>query len=481
MARKLFTQLNRRCIQPRSKDPNDQRREYIFNVLIGFFTLAAAMTAISSGLTHLLKANAHNANSVPVTAVFLAFTSGMWWLSRRGHYKIGAYVLVGLVLLAGLQLSAAWSVDLPMAELLNVLVIIVAGLVISSRAALITTAFVSVSTVALTYIQVNKFAPVDTGWLTKHLELSDAVGLVVVYMIVGAVSWLANNEIDSLLRRAWRSEKALAQERDQLEVTVAQRTRELEQTQIQKTLELQRFAEFGRVSANLVHDLASPLTAASLNLVEAGDKASTSLLNEAMVSLRQIESYIASSRKQLQGSSVSVEFRAGKEVAEVITLLRHQAKVAGVTIKLTTTESDLLFGDPVAFHRVLANLAINAIQSYRKSTARRTMYITMHPQESYLVIEVQDHGVGIKAVDLPHIFEDFYSSNKRVGRGLGIGLASAKRTIEQDFKGTITVTSTPNKGTLFTIGIPLYERSNTTKHTKRSKLSSRKSGSKRPL
>lgn len=465
----MTSRFTKRFIRPRSTHPDDQRREYIFNVLIALFTFAAAMTTVSSGLTHLLGANAHNTNSVPTTMGFLLFTSGLWWLSRRGHYKIGAYILTALVLFAGLQLAAAWSVELPMAQLLNVLVIIVAGIVISSRAALVVTALVSMSTIALTYVEVDHLMAVDTSWLTKRLEFSDAIGLVVIYAIVGAVSWLANNEIDNLLRRAWRSEKALAKERDKLEVTVTKRTQQLKETQLEKTLELQHFAEFGRVSASLIHDLASPLTAASLNLEQAGDKQSSGLLHEAMTSLGHIEAYISSARKQIQGTSKPARFRASAAAAEVFALLQHQSRAANVRLELTTTSKDTIFGDQVAFHRLLANLVINAIQSYsaNKPQVDRVVQIILRPDNKQLVIHVQDFGTGIRAKDLPHIFEDFYSTKDRIGRGLGIGLANAKRTVEKDFKGTITVSSAPKLGTTFTIGIPLYERKNTTKHPKR--------------
>ena len=438
-------------------------------------TFAALATTFSSGITHLLAANAHNTNSVPVTVGFLVLTGGLWWLSRRGFYKIGAHALTALLFLAGMQLAIAWSVDLPMAQLINVLVIIVAGLVISLRAVVVVTVLVSISTALLGYAQYYRYIPVDTSWLTKRVELSDSIGIIVVYAVVGVVAWLANNEIDSLLRRAWRSEKALARERDQLEVTVATRTRELEEIQLAKTLELQRFAEFGRVSASLVHDLSNPLTAASLNLEQAGNQAGTSLVGEALASLRHIESYISSARKQLQGTSRPTAFSASMAATEVVRLLKNQSQAAGVELILKTTNNDIVYGDVVALHRVLANLIINAIQacSNNKSIEQGKVTISLKVEGEYLVIKVQDNGVGIKASDLPYIFDEFYSSNRKTARGIGLGLANAKRKIEQGFKGYIGATSTSKKSTLFTIGIPLHESNNKTQHRRRSKVFSK--------
>lgn len=465
---RLLKAANRRLIRPLSDSPDDQRREYIFNILIGFVTFAAFAATLSSGITHLLGANAHKANSVPSTMLFLLFSAGLWWLSRRGRYKLGAYVLTGLLLLASLQLAMTWSIELPMAELLTVLVIIISGLVISSRAVIVTTVIVSAWTLFLGYAQTSGTLSADTSWLTKRLEFSDAIGLVVIYGIVGAIAWLANNEIDSLLRRAWRSEKALAKERDQLEVTVAERTRELEQAQLDRTLEMQHFAEFGRVSAGLVHDVSAPLTAASLNLEQIGDDKSSELISEALASLHHIESYISSARKQLQGESKPTKFLASKVVTEVINLLQYQARSAKVNINATVHNERFIFGDPVVFHRVVANLIMNAMDAYAKSRrTERVVEIDINAVGESLIVDVHDAGSGIAAHDLPHIFENFYSTKKRAGRGLGLGLASAKQSIEEQFKGSLQVKSSPKQGTTFTIGIPFHEQSHSKKYTKR--------------
>lgn len=464
----LRAKLYNKLIKPKSTNPDDQRRELIFNVLIGLFTVAAVATMISSTSNHLVGNAPKGSNSLPVTAAFLLFVAALWALSRKGKYRVGATILIGLIWLASLQLSLAWSFELPMAQLVNVLVIVVAGVVLSARASVLFTLLVSGTTLLIAYYQINDVLSANIDWLTTPLEMSDAVGQVVLFGIIGGVSWLSNKEIDSLLRRAWRSEAALSKERDQLELTVAERTRQLEQTQLERTLELQRFAEYGRVSASLVHDLASPLTAASLSIEQAEGKVATKVLNEAMTSLRHIENYITSTRKQLQGSGQSAPFSAVKEVGEVVALLQKQAQMKSVSLKLNGSGKDVIYGDPTAFHRVLANLVLNAIQAYSRSTKReRVVYITIKPQSKQLVVTLQDFGTGIRAQDIPHIFDDFYSTKKHIGRGLGLGLANAKRVIEHEFGGTITAVSKPTAGTLFTIEIPLHEKTRTRKPSKR--------------
>jgi two-component system sensor histidine kinase CiaH len=72
-------------------------------------------------------------------------------------------------------------------------------------------------------------------------------------------------------------------------------------------------------------------------------------------------------------------------------------------------------------------------------------------------ISVTDQGIGIKATDLPHIFDRFYRSDtsrsKTQAEGYGLGLAIAKK-IADSLNGSIEVKSAPNKGSTFTISLP---------------------------
>ncbi len=75
---------------------------------------------------------------------------------------------------------------------------------------------------------------------------------------------------------------------------------------------------------------------------------------------------------------------------------------------------------------------------------------------TWAVMEVQDHGLGIPAVDLPHIFERYHRAANTVGRigGSGIGLAGVKQVVEQH-GGTISAASEEGVGTTMTVRLPL--------------------------
>jgi signal transduction histidine kinase len=74
----------------------------------------------------------------------------------------------------------------------------------------------------------------------------------------------------------------------------------------------------------------------------------------------------------------------------------------------------------------------------------------------WVAISVQDTGVGISKQDLPRIFERFYRVDKsRSGaKGSGLGLAIAEEIVEA-YGGTIGVRSQVNRGTCFSILLPV--------------------------
>jgi two-component system NtrC family sensor kinase len=69
-------------------------------------------------------------------------------------------------------------------------------------------------------------------------------------------------------------------------------------------------------------------------------------------------------------------------------------------------------------------------------------------------MEVEDNGCGITAEHLPHLFEPFFTT-KPVGQGMGLGL-SVSYGISRDHGGAITVESTPGRGSLFRVQLPLH-------------------------
>ncbi|MCT7962178.1 ATP-binding protein [Laspinema sp. D1] len=116
-------------------------------------------------------------------------------------------------------------------------------------------------------------------------------------------------------------------------------------------------------------------------------------------------------------------------------------------------EIDQAIMDPKLLRHILTNLLSNAL---KYSPAGGTVEFTLTGQGEYLILSVQDSGIGIPEPDLIHLFESFQRASN-VGNlpGTGLGLAIVKKCVDRHH-GTITVNSTVGVGTTFTVTLPLH-------------------------
>lgn len=105
---------------------------------------------------------------------------------------------------------------------------------------------------------------------------------------------------------------------------------------------------------------------------------------------------------------------------------------------------------PDYMYKILTNLISNALKFTPKGGR---ISITSSVVKKYFKISIEDSGCGIKSEDLPHVFEPFFQSGSPT-TGSGIGLALARQMTEAT-GGRIEVSSTPGKGTVFTLLIPI--------------------------
>jgi signal transduction histidine kinase len=116
-------------------------------------------------------------------------------------------------------------------------------------------------------------------------------------------------------------------------------------------------------------------------------------------------------------------------------------------------------GNESQIYRMLLNLVSNAIK-YTPASGEVKINLTTNDHQG--VITIKDTGIGIPNSDLPHIFERFYRVNADRSRntgGSGLGLAITL-AIVQTHKGKLEVQSHVNKGSTFTVILPLVSKLN---------------------
>ena len=122
--------------------------------------------------------------------------------------------------------------------------------------------------------------------------------------------------------------------------------------------------------------------------------------------------------------------------------------------------------DPTALDQVLVNLAVNARDAMADggTLTLRTGQLTLHrplprgpeaiPPGGYVMLEVQDTGIGIPPDVLPHIFEPFFTTRRGAG-GTGLGLSTVHGVVRQ-CDGFMAVESAPGQGTHMRVYLPAW-------------------------
>jgi PAS domain S-box-containing protein len=126
---------------------------------------------------------------------------------------------------------------------------------------------------------------------------------------------------------------------------------------------------------------------------------------------------------------------------------------AGQTIKYPENIDDIFIRfDEKTLELALSNLIHNAIKYSPEDT---TISLAVRKGKDTIFIEVIDKGIGIPAEDQKHIFNRYFrAENALLNQGTGIGLNIAKQHLE-NLGATIKFTSKENKGSIFTIVIPI--------------------------
>ena len=123
-------------------------------------------------------------------------------------------------------------------------------------------------------------------------------------------------------------------------------------------------------------------------------------------------------------------------------------------------------GSPELVAQILSNLIINAadamdgkgtiqLRTGQLSAAPANFVLSPAPASGYAFIAVKDHGCGIQPEILPRIFEPFFTSkalSTRHGTGLGLYMVFE---FSKSLDAGLQVESTPGKGSMFTLIIPL--------------------------
>jgi two-component system, OmpR family, phosphate regulon sensor histidine kinase PhoR len=223
-----------------------------------------------------------------------------------------------------------------------------------------------------------------------------------------------------------------------------------------------------RFVSNISHELRTPLSSIRLCLrlirqqPDRLDHYLDVMEREVGYEIQLIEQVMKLSRLDAGGFDVDRE-RKSLDGMVKIALANHQfmADTEGIALHYEPADLDLVvLADQRYILQALNNLLRNAIK-FNESGGNVTIRIRQRATQErrWATVVVEDTGMGIPDDELPHIFDRFFRgarpSADRIS-GYGLGLAMAKEIVELH-GGKITVTSEVDRGSAFTVWLPLIE------------------------
>jgi two-component system NtrC family sensor kinase len=274
------------------------------------------------------------------------------------------------------------------------------------------------------------------------------------------VSVAFNNMLDNLNL----ANKELENWSHQLEYKVQKKSEELSEIQ-NELIHVERIASLGKLSSSVAHEINNPLSGVltytklvhkNLSKLDMDHKAKESMLKYLKVIEAEtkrcgdiVKGLLDFSRKDQENLENK---QLHKILKETYDLMAHQMKIANINFYTEfKAPSDLIYCSENQIKQACVAILVNASEAVTENG--EIIIKTSNPDPEHIRIEISDNGVGIAAVDLPHIFEPFFSAKQKAS-GIGLGLAIV-HGIVQSHKGKIEIESLPGRGTSLSIILPL--------------------------
>ncbi len=147
------------------------------------------------------------------------------------------------------------------------------------------------------------------------------------------------------------------------------------------------------------------------------------------------------------------EFDINDAISEVVEMIQPQANERKIELVQHKSENKILLqSDNKKMRHILQNLIANAV----KFTEKGSVEVRVTNADKRINVSIKDTGIGMPEEHLLHIFDEFRQADSSTSRrfgGTGLGLAIARKYARL-LGGEITVTSEPDKGSVFTVVLP---------------------------
>jgi signal transduction histidine kinase len=259
-----------------------------------------------------------------------------------------------------------------------------------------------------------------------------------------------------------KSEEALKQARNQLEIRVSERTAELMKTQADLA-HLSQVMSMGELAASIAHEISQPLTAVVTHghaCLEWLSSSPPNLEKARQTAGRIIQdgtqagAVVSRIRALFKKESPAKDWLDVNEVIHELTLfLREEGARRHVSIQ-TDLASGLpkIKADRIQLQQVILNLVMNGMEAMAETTGQpKELVIRSRQENTTIAVRIEDCGIGLDAETAEKIFDPFFTT-KPEGTGMGLSIS---RSIIESHEGHLSAQLRPSGGAIFQFTLPL--------------------------
>jgi signal transduction histidine kinase len=294
------------------------------------------------------------------------------------------------------------------------------------------------------------FVPPYYSWTITPTAASYFVAFVLCALVV---SWVSSS------RR--KTEEALREARDQLEIRVSERTAALMRTQTEAA-RLSRVLSMGELTASIAHEISQPLTAvvsngqASLEWLSANppNLAKARLITESIVRDGTRAGDVLGRIRAMFHKEAPVKdwTDLNAVIQELTVFLRNEAEARHVSVRTQLSPAlPHVMADRVQLQQVVMNLMLNGMDAMSDAKEKELVVRSQKSVGDQVLIAVEDSGTGINQDMAEKIFEPFFTTKPH---GIGVGL-SISRSIIESHLGRLWAEPRPDGGTVFEFTLPI--------------------------
>lgn len=270
--------------------------------------------------------------------------------------------------------------------------------------------------------------------------------------------------LDHLLDQIEDRDRRLRDWAGELEKRVAERTHDLEEAnrQIEATTKQlivsEKLAAIGEITAGVAHEINNPLAVIQGNLDVVRDdlgaraeplKTEFTLIQEQIQAIHILVSKLLRFARPEEYADGGTGNDPDDVIRDTMPLVQHLLAKANVEVRLALDAGAVVAMNQTELQQVLINLMVNAIQAMPDGGR---LDVTTVREGAKVRITVGDTGTGMEKEVLSRIFDPFYTTKRSEGTGLGLSIS---RNLVTRGGGTISVESSPGKGTRFDILLPV--------------------------